>query len=69
MLPIYRRRGYATEILRQSLVIRRKLGLSDVLVTCDESNGGSKKIESCGGVLVAVVSVVPGSRIRRYRIG
>lgn len=28
-----------------------------------------KKIESCGGVLVAVVSVVPGSRIRRYRIG
>ena len=70
VLPTYRRRGYATEILRQSLVITRQLGLSDVLVTCDESNVGSTKvIESCGGVLEAVVSVVPGSRIRRYLIG
>ena len=70
VLPTYRRRGYATEILRQSLVITRKLGLAEVLVTCDESNVGSRKvIESCGGALESVVSVAPGSRIRRYRIG
>ena len=69
VLPTYRRRGYATEILRQSLVITRQLGLADVLVTCDESNLGSTKvIESCGGVLEAFDSVGPGSRIRRYRI-
>ena len=70
VLPTYRRRGYANEILRQSLVITGKLGLSDVLVTCDESNVGSRKvIESCGGALESVVSVAPGSRVRRYRIG
>ena len=70
VLPTYRRRGYATEILRQSLVISRKLGLSDVLVTCDESNVGSTKaIESCGAALESVVAVASGARIRRYRIG
>ena len=70
VLPTYRRRGYAIEILRQSLVITRKLGLSDVLVTCDESNVGSRRvIESCGGALESVVSAASGSRIRRYRIG
>ena len=70
VLPTYRRRGYAIEILRQSLVITRKLGLSDVFVTCDESNVGSRNvIESCGGALESVVSAAPGSRIRRYRIG
>jgi len=70
VLPTYRRRGYAIEILRQSLVITRKLGLSDVFVTCDESNVGSRRvIESCGGALESVVSAASGSRIRRYRIG
>ena len=47
-----------------------ELGLADVLLTCDESNVGSRKvIESCGGALESVVSAAPGSRIRRYRIG
>ena len=70
VLPTDRRRGYATEILRQSLVITHKVGLSDVLVTCDEANVGSRKvIESCGGTLESVVSGAPGSRIRRYRFG
>jgi predicted acetyltransferase len=70
VLPTYRRRGYATEILRHSLVITHQLGVSDVLITCDESNVASRKvIESCGGLLEAVVGVGPGSRIRRYWIG
>ena len=61
VLPTYRRRGYATEILRQSLVISRKLGLSDVLITCDAGNVGSTKvIESCGAALESVVSVASG---------
>ena len=42
VVPEYRRQGYATAILRQSLQIaRQKLGLKRVLVTCDDDNVGS----------------------------
>src|SRR6266704_1151133 len=41
VLPRYRRRGYATEILRQSLVVARSIGIDRVLVTCDDDNIGS----------------------------
>jgi predicted acetyltransferase len=51
VLAEHRRRGYATEILRQSLVIVRSLGADRVLVTCDDDNLGSATvIERCGGV-------------------
>ena len=50
--PQFRRRGYATAILRQSLDLLRGLGLPRALVTCDEDNPGSVgTIEACGGVL------------------
>jgi predicted acetyltransferase len=56
--PGFRRRGYATEILRQSLSVASTIGLDRVLVTCDADNVGSAKvIENCGGVLE---NVVPG---------
>ena len=38
VLPQFRRRGYATEILRQSLVVARAAGVDRVLVTCDDDN-------------------------------
>ena len=58
VLPQHRRRGYATEILRQSLIIARAAGVGRVLVTCDEDNLGSRTvIESCGGVLDSVVTL------------
>jgi predicted acetyltransferase len=58
VLPQHRRRGYATEILRQSLIIARAAGVGRVLVTCDEDNVGSRTIiESCGGVLDSVVNL------------
>jgi predicted acetyltransferase len=71
VLPAHRRRGYATEMLRQSLVVARAIGIDRVLVTCDESNIGSiAVIEACGGRLDNVVgSATGGSRIRRYWIG
>lgn len=50
--PASRRRGYATEVLRQSLELLRERGLDRVLVTCDDANVGSAAvIERCGGVL------------------
>jgi predicted acetyltransferase len=70
VLPEHRRRGYATEILRQSLVVARSLGIDRVLVTCDDDNFGSiKTIEACGGVLENVVEDEPGHAAhRRYWI-
>ncbi|HEY1833385.1 MAG TPA: GNAT family N-acetyltransferase [Solirubrobacteraceae bacterium] len=48
--PMCRGRGYATEMLRQALVIARAEGVGDVLVTCDEDNVASRTvIERLGG--------------------
>jgi predicted acetyltransferase len=52
VLPQFRRQGIATEILWQSLVIARALGIDRALLTCDTDNAGSMTvIERCGGVL------------------
>jgi predicted acetyltransferase len=70
VLAEHRRRGYATEILRQSLVIARAIGVDRVLVTCDDDNVGSAKvIERCGGVFDSLVdSSEGGPPKRRYWI-
>jgi predicted acetyltransferase len=70
VLPDHRRRGYATEILRQSLTIARAIGVERVLVTCDDDNAGSiAVIERCGGKLDSVVNVAPSEApTRRYWI-
>ena len=69
VLPPYRRRGYATEILRQSVILARKEGVDQVLVTCDEDNVGSAGvIERAGGVLEDVRPDPPGQPKRRYWI-
>jgi predicted acetyltransferase len=49
VLPAHRRRGYATEILRQSLVVVRSLGVDRVLITCDDDNVGSASVIERGG--------------------
>jgi predicted acetyltransferase len=58
VVPEFRRRGYATEILRQSLAIaRQRFGLTRVLLTCDDDNIGSiRTIEKNGGILESVVT-------------
>jgi len=57
VVPACRRRGYATEILRQALhIAQHTLGIRRVLVTCDATNTGSiRTIEKNGGVLQDVV--------------
>lgn len=69
--PAYRRRGYATAILRGALLIAHELGVERVLLTCDVDNVTSAGvIERCGG---ALEGVVPGGEVspprRRYWIG
>jgi len=64
----HRRRGCATEILRQALVVARSLGVDRALLTCDDHNVGSiRAIEANGGALQDVIDV-SGSRLRRYWI-
>ena len=56
VLPAQRKRGYATEILRQSLIVAREHGVEEVLVTCAVDNMGSRAvIERCGGEFESTV--------------
>lgn len=58
VLPGHRRRGYATEILRQSLVIARAVGVDRVLMICDETNAGSRAvIEASGGEFDGIATI------------
>ncbi|MEI2777381.1 MAG: GNAT family N-acetyltransferase [Tetrasphaera sp.] len=68
--PSARRRGHATEALRQSLAVCRDLGLDRVLVTCDDDNIGSATvIGTNGGILDnRVRSERDGRLVRRYWI-
>ncbi len=50
--PSERRKGYATEMIRLSLIECRKLGIKKVLMVCDKSNiGSAKSIIKNGGIL------------------
>jgi predicted acetyltransferase len=67
--PAYRGRGYATEILRQALIVARAEGVDRVLVTCDDTNAASAgAITRCGGVLEDVHVDAGGRPTRRYWI-
>jgi predicted acetyltransferase len=69
--PAHRRKGYATEILRQALVVIRAEGVDPVLVTCDEHNVASyRTIERNGGVLDSIAPPNYGEveSVRRYWI-
>ena len=67
--PAHRRRGYATEMLRQGLEVVRTLGVDRALVTCDDDNPGSiGTIERCGGVLEDTRPREGGALTRRYWI-
>ena len=68
--PAFRRRGFATEVLRQSVARIHAAGVERILVVCDDDNVGSATvIERCGGVLESVVTPDDGSApFRRYWI-
>jgi predicted acetyltransferase len=57
VVPEFRRRGYATTMLRMSLEFARgNVGIARILVTCDDDNLASiRTIEKNGGILENVV--------------
>jgi predicted acetyltransferase len=66
-LPSFRRRGVATEMLRQALPMARALGLKAVLLTCDDTNAASiRVIESNGGSLHETKALDPNRPLKRY---
>ncbi len=68
--PAFRRRGYATDILRRAVRLAHQEGVGPILVVCDDDNVASATvIERCGGVLEAVVAPDDGDApFRRYWI-
>jgi predicted acetyltransferase len=67
--PGNRRRGFATEILQQALIIARAEGVDQVLVICHDDNVASAAtIERCGGELADLGVDSDGHAIRRYWI-
>lgn len=71
VLPKFRNLGYATRILRETLIFcQNQLNLPRVLLTCNTDNQGSiRTIEKNGGILESVVSSPSRSvPTRRYWI-
>jgi predicted acetyltransferase len=65
--PSQRKRGYATEMVRQVLPICASIGIGRALITCDADNIGSMKvIERCGGVFESVTGY-PGLKVQKRR--
>lgn len=66
-VPSYRGRGVATEMLRLALPIARELGLTEVLLTCDDDNAASiRVIEKNGGALRETTPVGETGALKRY---
>ena len=67
--PSERRKGYATEMLRQALEKCHELGIEKALVTCDNDNIGSMRtIIKNGGILENEVLQKDGTVLQRYWI-
>lgn len=65
--PQHWKRGYATRMLALTLVKARALGLTRVLITCDDNNPASARvIEKNGGRLQDKVAREGGGLTRRY---
>jgi predicted acetyltransferase len=58
--PAKRHMGYGTKILQLVLPEVKKIGITKALITCDETNTGSKKIiEANGGIFENSVTSAP----------
>ena len=66
--PSERRKGYATEQIRLALKECKRIGIDNVLMTCDKSNiGSAKSIMNNGGILENEI-FVNNELVQRYWI-
>lgn len=66
-VPSFRGRGVATEMLRQALPVASALGLTRLLITCDDTNTASiRVIERNGGALSETKALGPNGPVKRY---
>jgi predicted acetyltransferase len=67
--PSFRRRGYASALLSQTLEIAKKLSLDKVLLVCDKDNVGSEKtILKQGGIFESEFTEDDGNIVKRFWI-
>ena len=69
VVPNERKKGYGTEMLRLGLLKAKKYFEKKILITCMETNIGSKKvIENNGGVFINKMKNEEGDMMLRYCI-
>ncbi|REB05253.1 GNAT family N-acetyltransferase [Sporosarcina sp. BI001-red] len=67
--PSERQRGYATWMLAEALKVTDSLGITSVLVTCNDDNiGSAKTIQNNGGEEDVSVTEEDGTVVRRFWI-
>lgn len=67
--PSKRRKGYGTRMCQLGIIEAHKLGITEILITCDDNNIGSQKIiEANGGILKDKIDNNRAVLSRRYWI-
>lgn len=67
VVPSYRRKGYATVMLKFAIGLCRELGIMRALVTCDVDNVASARvIEKCGGIFEGITDFT-GLEVQKRR--
>ncbi len=64
--PMYRKKGYATEMLRLAIIEAQSMGIANVLVTCDKENIPSAKVAQKNGGVLETEGNVEGHIVQRY---
>lgn len=67
--PSERKKGYATKMMQEALMITKKLNIKTVMIGCNSDNEASKKvIEKSGGKLVEKKLYIDSTPINIYNI-
>ena len=67
VLPSHRGRGYAKNMLKQSLRFAKEIGLNKVLITCDVNNIASIRVVEANGGILENTTNKPELKIQKNR--